>query len=264
VATLLVGALAAPVTAAPLRNNNITSPIVIGDIPYTNAQDTTRATTGPTDPPFCFDPEGAADSNTVWYAFTASEDGRLAANTFGSDYDTTLYVGTPNAAGGIDVIGCIDDAAGGLQSYVGFDAVAGTDYLFMIGTCCGSPGSDGGGSLVFNLVVGEPVLVLDVAIAPTGDVDGGHVTLTGTATCSVDTQFGFIDLVLRQKVGKRSIEGFGGTELGSCGPTPTPWTIELDGFNGRFSGGNATGEITMFTCSLDCASITESFAVKLH
>lgn len=262
-ATLVLGALAAPVAAAPLRNDDIDSPIVIGDFPYTNTQDTRRATTGSTDPSFCYDPAGPADSNTVWYSYTATEDGRLAVNTFGSNYDTTLYVGTANDAGGIDVIGCVDDSVG-LQSYVGFDAVAGTTYLFMVGTCCGSPGSGGGGTLVFNLDIGEPALLLDVTIDPTGQVDRGVVTLTGTATCSVATDFAFIDINLSQKVGQRSIEGFGSTELSSCGPTPTQWTITLEGFNGRFAGGNATGDVSIFSCSIECASVTEAFAIKLH
>ena len=49
------------------------------------------------------------DRATVWYSFTPDADGDYLADTFGSDYDTTLYVGTPDGAGGIDVIGCIDD-----------------------------------------------------------------------------------------------------------------------------------------------------------
>jgi hypothetical protein len=263
-ATLVLSVLAAPVAAAPLRNDDIDSPIVIGGFPYTNTQDTRRATTGPTDPGFCYDPSGSADSNTVWYSYTATEDGRLAVNTFGSDYDTTLYVGTANDTGGINVISCVDDSGGGVQSYVGFDAVTGTTYLFMVGTCCGSPGSGGGGNLVFSLDVGEPALVLDVTVDPAGQVDRGVVTLTGTATCSTATDFAFIDLSLSQKVGKRTIEGFGSAELSACGPTPTQWTVVLEGFNGRFAGGNATGDVSMFSCSLECASINESFAVKLH
>jgi hypothetical protein len=263
-ATLLLGALVAPVSAAPLRNDKIDSPIVIGAFPYTNTQDTRRASTGPTDPGFCYEPSGPADSNTVWYSYTATEDGRLAVNTFGSDYDTTLYVGTANDSGGIDVISCVDDSGGVLQSYVGFDAVAGTTYLFMVGTCCQTPGSDGGGTLVFNLGVGEPALVIHVTVDPTGQVDRGVVTLTGTATCSIATDFAFIDLSLRQRVGQRTIEGFGSTDVGSCGPTPTTWTIVMEGFNGRFAGGNATADVSMFSCSLECVSISETFAVKLH
>ena len=263
-ATLLLGALAAPASAAPLRNNSISSPIVIGAVPYTNTQNTERATTGATDPPFCYDPEGSADSNTVWYSFTATEDGRLAANTFGSDYDTTLYVGTPDGAGGINVINCVDDSGGTLQSYVSFEAAADTTYLFMVGTCCGTPGSDGGGTLVFNLDVAGPALELDITVDPTGSVDRGIVTLAGTASCSATPDFAVIDLSLRQRVGQRTIEGFGSTDLSQCGPTPTTWTVVLEGFNGRFAGGQATGDITMFACALECQSIDESFTVKLR
>jgi len=263
-ASFLLGALAAPTWAAALKNNSISSPIVVTAVPYTNSQDTRRATTGATDPPFCYDPEGSADSNTVWYSFTPAEDGRFAANTFGSDYDTTLYVGTPNAAGGIDVINCVDDSGGTVQSYVSFDGAAGTTYLVMVGTCCGAPGSDGGGSLVFSLDVAGPPLVLDATVDPTGNVDQGVVTLTGTVTCSQTPDFAFIDLSLRQKVGQRTIEGFGSTDVGACGPTPTAWTVVLEGFNGRFAGGQATADLSFFACTVECQSVTEAFTVKLH
>lgn len=263
-ATLMLVVVATPASAAPPgRNDSIASPIVIGAIPYTNAQDTRRATTGSSDPGFCFDPEGPADANTVWYSYVASADGRLAANTFGSNYDTTLYVGTPDGSGGMNVVDCTDDSGGGLQSYVGFDAVAGTTYLFMVGTCCGSPGSGGGGSLVFSLDVGAPALVLDVTIDPTGDVDRGVVTLTGTATCSQEVSFAFIDVGLSQRVGQRAISGFGSTDVTACGPTPTAWTVVLEGSNGRFAGGIATGDVSMFACAIECESVSEPFSVKL-
>lgn len=262
-AMLLLGILAGPTSAAPLKNDSISSPIVIGTVPYSNTQNTSRASTGATDPPFCFDPESSADSNTVWYSFTPVADGRYAANTFGSDYDTTLYVGTPNADGGIDVINCVDDSGGTLQSYVSFDATAGTTYLIMVGTCCGTPGSDGGGSLVFSLDVAAPALVIDVTVDPTGTVERGLVTLTGTASCSQTPDFAEVDISLRQRVGKRTIEGFGFTEV-TCGPSPTPWTIVLEGSNGRFAGGQASGDVSLFACALECQNVNETFTVRLH
>ena len=39
----------------------------------------------------------------MWYAFTPSNSGTYVADTFGSNYDTTLYVGTPDGAGGMIV-----------------------------------------------------------------------------------------------------------------------------------------------------------------
>lgn len=265
-AALIALAIALPAAAAPPgRNDSIASPIVIGAIPYSNTQDTRRASIGATDPGFCFDPSAGADRNTVWYQYTATADARLAANTFGSSYDTTLYVGTPDGAGGLTVIGCTDDSAGDLQSYVGFNAVAGTTYLFMVGTCCGTSDSSSGGSLVFTLGAGVPPLVLDVTVAPTGTVDRGVVTLTGTATCSETTGFAVIEISLSQKVGQRSINGSGEAYLESCGPTPAPWTLVLEGSNGRFAGGSATGEVTLSTCgALECASTTEGVSIKLR
>ena len=91
----------------------------------------------------CFGPD-----HTVWYVFTADVDTTITADTFGSDYDTTLAVFTLSGKTFTEVA-CNDDA-GSLQSQVNFNVIAGTTYYFMAGTCCG--GSDnGGGNLVFNV-----------------------------------------------------------------------------------------------------------------
>jgi hypothetical protein len=118
--------------------------------------------------------------HTVWYQFTPSEDIRINANTFGSDYDTgiAVYTGTRGALTQID---CNDDVVLGqfVQSNVNFDAVAGTTYFFMVGSFGDSPG----GNLVFNVDVS---LELGLTIDPTGSVDPmtGEATISGTITCA--------------------------------------------------------------------------------
>ena len=88
----------------------------------------------------------------MWYQFTPSEDIRINANTFGSDYDTGIAVFT-GTRGALSLVLCNDDAMTGefVQSNLNFDAVAGTTYYFMVGSCCGSDG----GNLVFNVDVGR-------------------------------------------------------------------------------------------------------------
>ena len=54
----------------------------------------------------------------------------IEANTFGSNYDTTLSVYT-GSRGSLMQLACNDDS-GSLQSRIRFDAVAGTTYYFMV------------------------------------------------------------------------------------------------------------------------------------
>ena len=258
-ATLL--AVPASATAAPLKNDDISKPTALGALPASARQDTTRATTGPTDPPFCFG--GDSDSNTVWYSLTAAASGRLAVDTFGSDYDTTLYVGTADGAGGMDVIDCVDDTVD-LQSRVAWDAVAGTTYLIMAGTCCGDPGSDGGGDLRLHADVAMPAVTATVTIDDAGKhTKAGTAIVSGTITCSGD---GFVDLFaeVRQTLGRRAITGDSGIGL-DCGPDPIAWQVEVSSIDGSYGGGNATVTATAFVCDqFECtASDPVSRRIKL-
>ena len=163
------------VLAAPPINDDFGTPIVIGDVPFTNTQTTTKATAA-TDDPFC-----AASSHTVWYAFTPSSDMRVEINTFGSNYDTTLSVYT-GSRGALTQVACNDNSARGSQSRVRFNAVAGVTYWVMAGSYYYASG----GQLVLNLLSAPPPLSIGLAMAESGGVDptSGQVTVTGNITCS--------------------------------------------------------------------------------
>lgn len=66
--------------------------------------------------------------NSVWYTWTAATTQQVEINTFGSDFDTLLAVYTGVAVDDLAQVAGNDDAAGGLQSQVIFNAVAGTVY----------------------------------------------------------------------------------------------------------------------------------------
>jgi hypothetical protein len=245
VVALLVGS-AVPALAAP-GNDAIENATAIPGIPYTNSQDTSEATTGPTDPD-CF-----GTGPTVWYSFTASEAGLLAASTFGSDYDTTLYLGTPDGAGGIDLIDCNDDS-GSLQSAIRFSAEPGVTYLFMVGAYGGGPG----GTLVFNLDVAPPPLEMTIAIDRIGTFDGyGGAVVSGTVTCSQPVEVVGVGAGLQQRVGRFLIGGFGETYVESCSPDATPWSTYVTSGQGKFAGGAATLYVFAYTC--DGFGCTEAF-----
>ena len=235
-ALALVGP-AGPVLAAPPGNDDIGSPIVAPGVPYSNEQSTVEATTGPTDVN-CFE-----DVHTVWYQLTASETVRLEANTFGSDFDTTLAVGTLDGAGGINVIACDDDTQS-LQSRVRWDAVEGTTYLFQIGSCCGTDGGD----LVFNIDVAPPFVPVEFTLALNnrGSVDQGTATISGTYSCEGATEVA-VEVFARQRVGRFFVtsDAFGFFECTSS----STWELELFPNGGTFAGGKLQVSLFAGACN---------------
>ena len=262
-AMLLAGAAVGPVFAAAPGNDDIGGATVIGAIPYTDGPyDTTEATSGAGDPPFCYGGD-LGDSATVWYSYTADASALLQADTIGSDYDTTLYVGTPDGQGGISVINCNDDAFG-LQSAVAWDAVEGTTYLFVVGTCCGGGPGAGGGNLVFNLDVAPPPPSIELTVNGSGSFTrSGNAIISGTATCSGLPEVE-VDVTLSQRVGRRIIRG-GAFELVACTGAAEAWTFVVPGFDGKFAGGQAQVTVDSFGCgAIECASAHVEGVVRLR
>ena len=232
-AGLLLAATAATTNAAAPTNDGVDTPETISGIPYTNTQDTTEATSDAADPE-CFDP-----SPTVWYEYTPADTGWLAADTFGSDYDTTLAVLVSDGSGGYDVIDCNDDTDS-LQSRVRFEAQGGVTYLFMAGAFGGDPG----GSLVFNLdSIPAPVqLDLSVSVDDTGRfLKDGSAVIGLTVTCNIPAS-AWINVDLLQQVGRFSVDGWAETSL-ECGPDPVHVSLAVLGEGGKFAGGRATARV---------------------
>jgi hypothetical protein len=242
------------VAAAAPSNDDIGTPTAI-TLPSTTTQSTVEATTGPTDPTDC-----AAGGPTVWFSYTAEADGRLQVQTFGSDFDTVVVLGTPDGAGGMVVLDCNDDA-GSLQSAVRFDATAGTTYLVMVG----SFGGGDGGSLVLNLDVAPPPPFIDLTIDPAATfTPAGLATISGTIACSTGLQLFELTVALEQRVGRVTITGFGFAEGVTCGPTATPWSLSISGENGKFLGGRATATAFAFGCQVDCANTSAEAELRLR
>ena len=264
-AAALLGAVpAANVLAAAPDNDDSGSPRVVGALPFADGPyDTSEATSAVSDPGFCHEPEAGPDRATVWYQFTPTASDRYLADTFGSGYDTTLYVGTPNGTGGMDVIGCVDDT-GGLQSAVAWEASAGTTYLIMVGTCCGPTTGSGGGPLEVHVTVAPPPPTVDITVDATGSFTPyGVATIRGTITCTNAT-FAGIDAAVSQRVGRIVIRGFGFAEL-ECSDTPTPWSAEVAGDNGKLLGGHATVDISVVACgAVECADDFVHAAIRLR
>jgi hypothetical protein len=261
-AAIVMTALAVPVSAAAPGNDDIASPTTVGPLPYSDGPyDTTEATTGATDPTFCF---GEPDRSTVWYSFTPASSDRYAADTFGSDYDTTLYVGTPDGAGGIDVIDCNDDAQG-LQSFLSWEATGGTTYLLMVGTCCGGGvvgQAGGGGTLIFHVDVAPPPPTLAITIDGTGSFSRyGVATIGGSISCT-NADGVQIDADATQRVGRFLIRGFGSTFV-DC--SDTRWSMDISGEDGKFLGGYLSVNVFAFACGpVECTDAFVSRTVRLR
>ncbi len=129
----------------PPPNDAFGSAVVAGALPYSSAVSTVEATAA-VDDPSCF-----GNDMSVWYAFTPVISASITAETFGSDYDTTLsaYTGTQGA---LTQLACNDDVGAGLQSQIRFPVSAGTTYYFMVAGA-------GGGNLVFALDAAPLALV---------------------------------------------------------------------------------------------------------
>ena len=142
-------------------NDDALTPVVIPEsLPYSNKEDAGGATLFAGEPQPC-----AGIDNTVWYSYTPSSDGILAADTEGSTYDTALAIYTIGTIDPPALVGC-DDNAGTFGQFtppppfsptlfglsrIAFQASAGETYLFQVGGAY-----EARGHLTFNLAVELP------------------------------------------------------------------------------------------------------------
>lgn len=270
-ATLLAGALSAPMTgcskdlptqpdrspgaaatvpslspAITAANDDFDGATVITSLPFTDAVNTSDATTAGDDPEDC-----VGTGPTVWYRFTPSESSRITVNTSGSNYDTGLSAYT-GARGALVLVGCNDDAGGTVQSRLTVEAVAGQTLFFMVGAFASGPGGD----LVFHADVAPPPLEGEMTIDRYGSLDAstGIAIVRGTVTCSRPA-FASLDGVLRARIGRLLVEApfF---SSGECDDGGTVWMAEVAPQNALLVGGRV--EVQVFGFVFD--PITEDFA----
>jgi hypothetical protein len=247
---------ASPTPIRPVDGDRLASPIVLTAVPASVTLDTTHATSEP------FDPDCSGTGPTVWFTFRPTESVTLAANTFGSNYDTTLYLATRNQSGTIELLACNDDAGDDVQSAIRFDAQAGTNYYFMVGAFSAGPG----GQLVFNLDHATPLPQLSISVLADGTFDAdGRATLYGTATCSSRVDNLYIDVSLRQLVGRQVFRGWGEAYLERCGTRERSWSVVVSSYDGTFGDEPATATVYASICDdFECRSVQLEVNVTLH
>ena len=75
---------------------------------------------------------GSPADTSVWYSWTAPENGPTTFNTRDAAFDTTLHVFTGGSFGALASVASNDDFNGTLQSKVTFNAAAGTTYRIAV------------------------------------------------------------------------------------------------------------------------------------
>ncbi|MBI5505540.1 MAG: thrombospondin type 3 repeat-containing protein [Deltaproteobacteria bacterium] len=142
------GTLDFQLTQGHSPNDDFADAAIVTALPYTDTEYTPGATFEVDEPSSCTEPSG---SKSVWYAYTPSQDGLLAADTWGGGGNRGLAVYTGSSLDSLTNIACSDQA-----SKVIFPVTAGTAYYFQIdGYHVSNP------ALYFHLDVAPPRPVND-------------------------------------------------------------------------------------------------------
>ena len=233
VATLLLAFAAAPASAAAPGNDDRASATPVGALPFNDHLVTLEATSQEGDPPCASDP---GVNPTVWYSFTPSQDGRYIATTRGSDYDTTLWVGTN--ASGLDRVACNDDHFG-FQSMVAWRARAGVTYLIMVGSFRGE-----GGDLRFRIKRAPRPPTFRLSLERARLTGNGKIELRGGLSCQRSESV-LLEAAVRQDFGRHIIRGWRSRSL-RCG---ADWVVQLGNPEFRFAREEARISLNARTCN---------------
>lgn len=183
-----------PPPPPPPVNDEIGSATVISALPFQDLTNTTSAT-GSIGDTYC------AGGNTVWYAYTPTQDIRLEARASSWPWFPALSVST-GSPGQLTTLGCGTFDPAGVR--LRFDAVAGVTYWIMVGTNWWTPG----GPTVVTLAEAPPPFALGVRITAGSVVPStGQATVTGTVTCS-ETAYVNVSGRLSQEHAGVTIEGW--------------------------------------------------------
>jgi hypothetical protein len=249
---------AAPAVAAPPSNDTYPGRTVVGSVPFTQTLDTSEATTDADDAELNAECGAPATDASVWYEFTAVADGGMVVDVSGSDFPAGAIVAT-GSPGNWTVVACAPGA-------VAWPAIAGETYTILVFDDQSDGGGNGG---TLNITIGPapPAPTIDVTVDPVGKFDArtGTATISGTVTCTGATEFAYVDIELRQAVGRVStVTGYAFLDV-TCDGTTYPWTVEVFPDNGKFAGGKAVSVTFAVACgALECGTDYQEWIVRLR
>jgi len=111
-------------TVTPPPNDTCLTATPITSSTYTGSNDMATHTINPTT---CADSTG--DGQDVWFTFTLTATTTVTLETYGSTYDTVLYILQGSCTGA--EVACDDDGGVSLDSYISTSLAAGTYYLVL-------------------------------------------------------------------------------------------------------------------------------------
>jgi hypothetical protein len=233
-------AAAAPVLAAPPANDLYPGQAI--SVGFSASLDTSEATTDATDTEVNANCGAPATDASVWYQLTATADAFIGVDVSGSNYSAGVIVAS-GSPGNFTLENCGPGATA-------FAAVTGVTYS-ILAFDFQDDGGGNGGTLQIQVAELPPPPEVDVTVDKTGLFNSatGSATISGTVTCTGGpVDFSFIDISVRQVVGRTSIDGFGSIEGFTCDGTTQPWSAEIFGSNGIFKGGKALTVSFAFAC----------------
>jgi hypothetical protein len=246
--------LAAPVLAAAPTNDVFggATPVTPG---FSESLDTTEATTDADDAEANTECEAPATDASVWYTLDGANNG-IAVDVGSSDYTAGVIVVT-GSPGSFVLEVCGPDA-------VAFFAASDTTYS-ILAFDDQADGGGNGGTLEINVAEIPPPPTVDVTVDPVGHFHkDGTATISGTVTCSGEADFSFIEVSVRQTVGRIFINGFGATDF-LCDGSTQPWSVHVFPDNGVFRGGRTATVTVATSCGeFDCGTDFEETIVKLR
>jgi len=254
---LLIITTASPVLAAPPPGNDkYAGRIAIGSLPFSDTLDTTKAGTDADDQEVNAQCGAPATDASVWYELTATSDGVVLIDVFASTYSAGVIVAT-GSPGSFSVLACGPGA-------VAFGTVTGETYA-ILAFDDQLDGSGNGGTLQIVVDQAPPPPEVDVTVNPTGTFNAttGSATISGTVTCTGEADFAFLDVQVRQRIGRFVVEGFGSTDF-PCDGATHPWSVEVFPSNGLFKGGQTVTVTFAVACGIfECGFDEQQVKVTL-
>jgi hypothetical protein len=254
---LLMVATASPVLAAPPPgNDDYSGRVTIGSLPFSDSVDTTKAGTDADDEELNTNCGAPATDASVWYELTATSDGVILVDVSASTYSAGVIVAT-GSPGSFSLITCGPGA-------VAFGTVTGESYV-ILAFDDQQDGAGNGGTVNILVDLAPPPPEVDVTVNPTGTFNAatGSATISGTVTCSGEVEFSFLDVQVRQRVGRFVVEGFGSTDF-TCDGATHPWSVEVFPSNGLFKGGQTVTVTFAVACGIfECGFDEQQVKVTL-
>lgn len=234
VGLLLVGSLAgaAPVLAATPANDTYPNlqTITVG---FTDTVTTTEATTDADDLDIAAGCIGVpALDASVWYSLTATADMGIVVDVSASNYSAGVIIAS-GSLGSFTVEACGPGASA-------WSAVSGVTYTILVFDSQ-EDGAGNGGTLEINVEEAPPPPELSLTVNPRGTFNShtGGAVISGTVTCTGEADYTYIDVSVRQKVGRLFIDGYGFIEGFTCDGTTQAWSTDIFPNTGIFKGGRA-------------------------